>query len=114
MPKNREIINELTSCLTYCENCYTACFEEPDIKHLTRCIKLVRDCAEVCSLTLGFVARNSSEAVAMVRTCAELCATCAEECNKHDHVHCKECADACSSCEESCLKYLNQTETATA
>ncbi|HEU5147385.1 MAG TPA: four-helix bundle copper-binding protein [Chryseosolibacter sp.] len=27
---------------------------------------------------------------------------CAEECNKHNHEHCKVCAEACLACAEAC------------
>lgn len=108
MVKNGELINALANCQVACENCYRACFDEPNIKKLEKCIRLDRDCADMCSLTMSFLARNSSEAETVVRTCAEICAACAEECEKHDHVHCKECADTCGDCEESCLAYLNK------
>lgn len=114
MVKKGELMNSLANCIVACESCYSACFEEPNIKNLTRCIKMNRDCIEMCMLVMGFVARNSSEAASVVRTCAELCSDCADECEKHDHVHCKECADACRECEERCLTYMNQTEEQTA
>jgi hypothetical protein len=27
---------------------------------------------------------------------------CAEECNKHNHEHCKECAEVCLACANAC------------
>jgi hypothetical protein len=112
MSSNRDLIGSLTNCIVACEHCFTACFEESNLDHLIKCIKLDRDCAEICALTLSFVARNSPEAASLVRTCAEICASCAEECEKHNHDHCRDCADACRECEEKCLTYLNQTESA--
>jgi hypothetical protein len=66
------------------------------------CIATDINCAQICRLAAGFMARGSSMAMEVCRLCAGICDVCAEECEKHEHPHCKECARACRSCAEEC------------
>ena len=71
---------------------------------LERCIRLDIDCAAICELAAGFVARGSEHAEHILRECADICNDCAEECEKHGHhmEHCRKCAEACRACAEAC------------
>jgi hypothetical protein len=40
----------------------------------------------------------------MLELCARVCDSCAAECEKHDHEHCKLCAQMCRECAEDCRK----------
>lgn len=108
MNNNRELINALTNCLQACENCATACLEEPNAASMATCIRTARDCADICSSAIRYLARDSRHSISLVGICADICAECAGECDKHDHDQCIECAKACRRCEESCRAYLNQ------
>lgn len=103
--ENKELIEALASCIAACEHCADACLEEDHLSELIECIRLDRDCADVCQVTLAFVARDSADTPTMVDLCADFCSDCAEECEKHDHDHCQECAEACRECEEACRDY---------
>lgn len=95
-------------CAETCERCVTALLEmgEEDSKghDLTACIKLCRDCADICTLCGRLAARGSQFMKSYMTVCAEACEACAAECDKHaDHVaHCKACAEACRKCAEEC------------
>ncbi len=109
MENHRElIIKALSQCVAACEFCATSCLNEPKVKDLSKCIRLDRDCADICSLAIKFLSRNSERATSIVELCVVLCAACAEECERHDHDHCIECAEACRHCEQSCRDYLNR------
>lgn len=108
MQKYRELINTLNNCVSACEFCANSCLDEDNVEEMTNCIRLDRDCADICSLAIKFLSRESKRAIHIIGTCADFCAECAEECEKHDHDHCIECAKACRQCEESCKAYLNQ------
>lgn len=100
---NVNLINALTNCASACNYCTTACLEEMDVKMMTACIKLDIDCAALCSLTAGFIARGSVHGKHLLKECAELCGLCAAECEKHSSMqHCKDCAAACRTCEQAC------------
>lgn len=100
--KYQECIKACNVCADACDHCSTACLGESALDSLTRCIRLDIDCAALCRLAAGVMARGSEWAGAICRLCAEVCEACAEECEKHDHNHCRECAKACRACAEAC------------
>ncbi len=104
---NMGLLNALNECAAACNHCATACLDEKDVHSLTKCIKLDRDCADICQLIASFVARESIHAFHLLRECAEICEACATECEKHaSHgmEHCRECAEACRKCAEECMQ----------
>ena len=101
--ENQSLIDALNNCAAECNHCATACLDEKDVTMLAKCIKLDIDCAQICSLTAGFVARGSEHASHLMPECADICNACAEECEKHSHMeHCQKCAEACRKCAEAC------------
>ena len=66
------------------------------------CIRMDRDCADLCRLTETLMTRQSDLAKEICRLCAQACRACAEECARHDHDHCQQCAQACQRCAEEC------------
>ena len=102
--RNQRLIEVLTKCAAECSHCATACLKEQDIKMLERCIRLDLDCAELCEITAGYIARESEFADAILRLCAKICVACAQECEKHaDHMdHSRSCAEACRACAAAC------------
>ena len=97
-------IEACNSCADACDHCATACLNESDVKMMARCIALDIDCAAVCRLAAGAMARDSEFAQRVCTLCAELCAACGDECAKHDHAHCQACASACRACADECRK----------
>ena len=91
-------LDALNACVAACEHCATACLQEADVQMMARCIRLTRDCADVCALTARLVARGSDHTAHLLPACAESCRACAEECAQHAHRHCQECAEACRRC----------------
>ncbi len=103
--ENKSLIDALNNCAAVCNHCISACLEEDDVKMLADCLKLNIDCAEICSLIPGFLARGSVHAKHLLPECADICNACAEECEKHTHMeHCKECAEACRACADACMQ----------
>ncbi len=101
--QNQHLLDALHDCLAVCEQCATACLSEQDVQMMVSCIRLDRDCADLCALTARFVARDSAHAAHLLTLCADICQACAAECGKHAHMaHCKDCAAACLRCEQAC------------
>ena len=57
--KYASCIEACQDCAAECEHCATACLQEDDVKMMERCIRLDRDCADMCSLAAQFMARDS-------------------------------------------------------
>jgi hypothetical protein len=95
-------IDACNACAAACDHCAVSCLNEKDVKAMSRCIALDIDCAQICRLASGFMARNSELAGALCETCAEVCDACGDECERHDMQHCKDCAAACRRCADAC------------
>lgn len=96
------LIQKLWDCVLACENCATACLGEDDVKDMTACIKLDRDCADICAQAARLLKRGSVIAHQYLLLCEEICRLCGEECGKHHHDHCQQCAKACMECADAC------------
>ncbi|RYY96871.1 MAG: four-helix bundle copper-binding protein [Chitinophagaceae bacterium] len=107
---HRALINTLLECAQACEQCMSACLDEPDVTPMAYCIELDRDCAELCFLGARLLLRDSEIAQSYLRVCEEACRLCAEACSMHDHDHCKRCAEACRRCEEACHQQYTQQQ----
>lgn len=104
-PDHQNILEALARCVAACEHCSTACLGEDDVKMMVPCIRLDRDCADICRLTAAFIARGSDHATHVLRECIEICQKCHDECARHPAPHCQECAAACQACVEACKTY---------
>ena len=103
--KTNELQHILIKCVTACETCASLCLQEDDVKMMERCIRTDRDCADICSLTAQFVARESEHLQDMLSLCITACKACYEECKKHEHDHCQQCAEKCKECYKACQQY---------
>ena len=48
---HQDVLDALARCVAACEYCATACLGEDDIAMMVPCIRLDRDCADICHLT---------------------------------------------------------------
>lgn len=95
-------------CSLFCTSCADACAaEEMDMR---ACIRTCLDCADICAATARLAVRRSAQNIEMLRaqmeTCIRACQLCAEECEQHDHEHCRLCAVMCRECADDCGKAL--------
>ena len=95
-------------CACRCEQCGAECVHM-DMRGMTRCIELCRDCAGICWLDAQFMSRHSPFHVETCRVCAEVCEACATECERMAAAHegdmqtvFRQCADICRRTAESC------------
>lgn len=95
-------IRECLECMKKCNQCYDACLQEEEVYPMSACIRLTRDCADVCILAAQFMTRNSEHMKEACVLCADICNRCAEECRNHAYEHCQACAAACEACAKKC------------
>jgi hypothetical protein len=98
----QECMDACNACALACDQCAAACLGEDDVKMMARCIASDIDCAQICRLAAGYMARGSQFSQAICRLCADICTACADECGKHPMDHCQRCAEACRRCAASC------------
>ena len=91
-------------CAVICTSCADACAAEK--MDMRQCIRVCLDCADICTATMKVAARRTGENEAVLRAtlrlCVEACETCAAECEKHAHDHCRRCALMCRECADDC------------
>ncbi|MGC4063340.1 MAG: four-helix bundle copper-binding protein [Polyangiaceae bacterium] len=95
-------IEACNECAALCEHCATECLSAGKAVERAACIRLARDCADICRLAAAWMERGSSFARQVWEFCASVCQACALECDKHEELHCQACAEACRRCMGSC------------
>ena len=103
--RNEKLLHALGKCINHCNNCADSCLDEENVKMMVQCIRLDRVCAEVCAATNQVLVTKYNDVQGLLDFCIKVCNECADECEKHDHQHCKECAKACRECEKACEAY---------
>ncbi|MNH85917.1 hypothetical protein D3C87_208270 [compost metagenome] len=91
----REYIEASLECMNACNYCYVSSLKEYELASLRDCIRIVRECADICMFTADALSRGTIFAKEILELCAKACEACAEECSKHEHDHCQKCAEAC-------------------
>src|SRR3569833_161552 len=102
-------IDTCDTCAQTNDECAAACLREDDVKMMTACIRADIDCAALCRMVAGYMARGSESAHEACRLCAQICAACAAECARHSQDHCQRCAAACRRCADECRKVVEAT-----
>ena len=97
-------IDACNACADACDHCAASCLQEDNVQMMSDCIATDIDCAAICRLATGFMARGSRDAAKICQLCAEICERCGQECAKHEKDHCQKCAEACKRCAEECRK----------
>ena len=103
----RSVIQILHECMAACNHCFDACLKEENVKMMAECIRLDRECADICSYLEQALGRNTPFVTELAAACAKICESCGNECKKHDHEHCQKCAKACLTCAEECRKLVS-------
>jgi hypothetical protein len=93
-------------CAAICTSCADACLGEKMVEHMRQCIRTCLDCADVCEATMKVAARRTGSNEVLLQEMLQLCITacdiCAEECERHDHDHCRQCAEMCRETARDC------------
>lgn len=100
--QHQQLIQTLHECMEACNHCYGACLREEDVSMMADCIRLDRECADICAFLEQALMRGTLFASDLAAVCAKICEACGNECQKHDHEHCQKCAEACFKCAEAC------------
>jgi hypothetical protein len=105
--KFQEVLQDLLDCSVSCERCVIDCISGSYPQKMETCIRLARDCKDVCGLQAKYLSRNSPIARHLMIVCEDLCRLCAEECSKHPQLkECSDCYKACIKCAETCKKQI--------
>jgi hypothetical protein len=91
-------------CAAICTSCADA--DSAEQMDMRQCVRSCLDCADICAATARVAVRQTGSnpvvTRAMLETCVTACDACAEECERHDHDHCRRCAEMCRECARDC------------
>ncbi|MCM3782871.1 four-helix bundle copper-binding protein [Neobacillus mesonae] len=100
-----ETQTQIAACLeamNACNKCYVSSLKEYDLALLTESIRLNREAAEICSFAASALSRGTDYKDEILSLVVKACKACAEECLRHEHIHCQSCVEACLRCAEVC------------
>ena len=100
----RVALHDLVQSATACEWCAERCIDEGP--QMAECIRLCRDVADLATLNVQFIARDSIFGPEAIEVFANAAEACAQECARHGHRHCQECAEVLSRAVQSTRKML--------
>jgi hypothetical protein len=100
----------MQECIDNCQRCHAVCTQaiphclEKGGRHAeVRHVRLLADCAQICTTSADFMLRGSDLHAQTCGVCAEVCERCAEECERMaDDDVVRECAAECRRCAASC------------
>jgi hypothetical protein len=104
---------EMRRCIQLCQDCHVTCIQIIDhcLKLVSRHaapdhIRLLMDCAQLCTTTADFMARESLFHDRTCSLCSEICRLCAESCERvaGDDQSVTQCSELCLRCAESCTR----------
>lgn len=95
-------IDACNKCAQLCNECFRLCLEEQDMHVREHCMLDLVDCADICLVAAGAMARRSKHLKEICNLCATICDECATECSRFNNEHNRLCADACRQCAQEC------------
>lgn len=120
MDSHHHMGEDMQRCIQLCQDCHARCIQLISHcltlggRHATPThIRLLMDCAQLCTVTADFMARDSAFHERTCTVCAELCRRCAESCDQiaGDDQLIKQCAELCRRCAESCDRMASHSAT---
>ena len=103
-PKMEECLKDCMECYKSCTMMITHCLEMGGEHASPEHINLLKDCAEICKLSVDFMLRDSEFAAQLCKLCVEICAQCTKQCEQMagDDEMMKACAETCRKCADAC------------
>lgn len=75
------------------------------------CILVNLDCASICGVLTGLLARDSRFARDTIKVCISVCQECADICSQYELDHCQRCAVVCRQCVAACQAIVADEQT---
>jgi len=99
------LIDTIQNCETTCEHMTHHILHMENCAMRKRQLELLRDCADICTLTAKYIARMSLVAKCTANLCAYVCEACANECMRFPDMHSQHCAQVCMHCAMECRAF---------
>jgi hypothetical protein len=104
----RIALHDFVQAANVTEWCADQCIDEGP--QMAECIRLCRDVADLASLNVKLLSRDSIFGPEAAEVFALAAQECAQECARHSHKHCQECAEVLERASRSTRKMLSSFE----
>ncbi|AGL01148.1 four-helix bundle copper-binding protein [Desulfoscipio gibsoniae] len=105
---HERVLSMVQYCEAVCENTFTAVLGMCDQSRATQ-LQLLRDCADICTLTAKYIARCSMYARPLAAQCAQICETCGHHCLKMPDSQSQFCGRVCLDCARECRAFAGMS-----
>lgn len=103
---NTNPLKTVQDCESMCEHMITHLIMHSQDLHIRQGqLQLLRDCADICTLTAKYIARHSSFRKTLALTCANICESCGYECSRFPDKESQQCAHVCLHCAMECREF---------
>lgn len=104
-PTVDSIVDTIQNCEAVCE--YTGYYvtQIPVAGQRVEQQRLLRDCADICTLTAKYLARCSVFSKHIAALCAQICETCGCHCLQHPDEQSQLCGQVCLHCAQECRAF---------
>lgn len=99
------LLQTIQHCAITCDHMITHMLFHEDINNRRTQLQLLRDCSDICHLTVSVIARKSHLGRMMAQVCAYICEVCGNECSKFMDHHSQDCARVCLHCSQECHSF---------
>ncbi|WP_202976485.1 four-helix bundle copper-binding protein [Anaerophilus nitritogenes] len=96
------LLMTIQNCEATCEHMTTFLKCRKDVQSRVIQLQLLRDCADICTLTAKYIARNSGFSKCIANLCAYICEVCGTECLRFPDPESQHCAQVCLHCAREC------------
>jgi len=101
----RVALHDFVQAANICEWCAERCIDAGP--QMAECVRLCRDVADIASLNVRLIARDSVFGPELAEVFARAAEACAQECAKHPERHCQECAEVLPRAAQSTREMLS-------
>ncbi|WP_019413471.1 four-helix bundle copper-binding protein [Paenisporosarcina sp. TG20] len=99
--QHHQVLETVQKCEVICEST-EYCILQMKGSHRKEQLRLLRDCADICTLTAKYIARCSLFAKSIACLCAQICEFCGKHCLQHPDEQSQICGQMCLHCAQEC------------
>lgn len=102
---NQSLLQMVQHCEATCENTEFAVLQMCGAANRTEQLRLLRDCADICTLMAKYLARCSHFSRNLAALCAHICEICGNHCLQHPDEVSQRCGQTCLHCAQQCRAF---------
>jgi len=102
---HHQVLETIQNCESVCEFTEYSILQMKDSSHRSEQLRLLRDCADICTLTAKYIARCSYFEKSIASLCAQICEVCGNHCLQHPDEQSQRCGHTCLNCARECRNF---------